>query len=461
MKSRCLYQLFASVAKRLKVTLLLSLGIISGCIEPFSAEFSEGAKRLVIEGEITTKPGPYTVKLNQTESLTSFFADTSHFPVRNASVTISDDKGNEEKLFEFRPGVYKTALDGSGIRGTVGHSYILTVITEDDNIFRSAEELITEVPEIDNVDYKFDLATPALLLPTILHPPPRINLIPDSSIHWINRLINPLDYNFRVPENLRHFDSYLIADVRDIINHDLILTPGDIDRNFPLFSNDIISINASAIDIAGAKNYYKWTTNLHFMVKTYPENYALRRSEPIEPDTLRTITIRIEKDCCSECWVSVKYPTVEIATDLYKDGGSINTSLASIPINNFFFQDRVFIEVELSSLSFPAYSFFRGIKKQEDDVGSLFDSAPELIVSNITNTGNPHEVVLGYFNASDSKTSGFYINAEDIRLHFDPNFLWWAIFELPRGRYIYSDDCRTLTNDFLYSVAQKPEWWID
>ncbi|MEQ9424671.1 MAG: DUF4249 domain-containing protein [Cyclobacteriaceae bacterium] len=435
--------------------------LASNCIEPYNSQFPEGPKRLVIEGEITTKPGPYTVRLSQTEEFTSFFSDSAHFPIENALVTISDDNGNEEKLFEFRPGVYKTALDGSGLRGKVGNSYTLTVVTQENRIYQSTPELIEEAPDIESISHKLETVSTTPILPLTLFPPPRINFDPESEIFWDNREINPAEWGFNIPEEFRRFDSFLIADSTEIINHRVELIPrGEItQRNYPIPSNNVIKIEATANDIVGKENYYKWVTNVIFKAKSYPEHYALRRFEPVFPDSLRSITIRVEKDCCSECWVSFKYPSVQISNDSYKDGGIIRTGLSFIPINNFFFQERAFIEVELSSISFHAYSFYRGIRKQIDNVGSLFDLAPELLVSNITNTNNPDEIVLGYFNASDSKSMGFYINATEIDLNFGISGV--IQFRLPENGFIYSDDCRTLTNDFLYSVAQKPEWWID
>jgi hypothetical protein len=59
------------------------------------------------------------------------------------------------------------------------------------------------------------------------------------------------------------------------------------------------------------------------------------------------------------------------------------------------------------SISEKAYYYWAGLNKNNQESGGLFDSQPELVKSNIINTGNSGEVVLGYFGVSSIKTRRF------------------------------------------------------
>jgi hypothetical protein len=74
---------------------------------------------VVIQGEITDQPGPYTVSINKT---VGFYADNTFPAVSGASVKISDGVVTDS-LTETSPGSYTTHT----LQGRSGSTYILTV----------------------------------------------------------------------------------------------------------------------------------------------------------------------------------------------------------------------------------------------------------------------------------------------------------------------------------------------
>ena len=89
--------------KLLKFLAFLLLLIQFSCIERYWPNL-DGAYQdaLVIDGTITDKPGPYTVKLSRSSSV--------EFPkwlaYTGCNVSIICDDGNVENLTESEPGVY-------------------------------------------------------------------------------------------------------------------------------------------------------------------------------------------------------------------------------------------------------------------------------------------------------------------------------------------------------------------
>lgn len=123
------------------VVLIISLLCLYSCIEDYPIVINQNYKNaLVVDGKITNLPGPYTIKLSAATSI----EDDSYNPVKNATVTISDNEGNTENLSEIEPGKYQTSADG--IRGIVGRSYKIIIQTNAGKHYESEfEELLAPI----------------------------------------------------------------------------------------------------------------------------------------------------------------------------------------------------------------------------------------------------------------------------------------------------------------------------
>jgi hypothetical protein len=111
----------SSVLKHLHIISLILLSIINfACEKVISVDLNSAAPNIVIEGNITDQDGPYIVKLSQT---VNFDLTNTFPPVTGASVVISDNLGNSERLTEGLAGTYST----STIHGVPGRTYTLSV----------------------------------------------------------------------------------------------------------------------------------------------------------------------------------------------------------------------------------------------------------------------------------------------------------------------------------------------
>lgn len=119
--------------------------LVLGCKEEFPLEFNSNEKILVVEGGITNKPGPYSVRLSTTLPINQ----PIRVPFDKCVLTISDNLGHSEILTETSPGVYMTSKDG--IQGIIGNEYSLLVVTPDNKVYQTAFEEMKTVIEIDSV----------------------------------------------------------------------------------------------------------------------------------------------------------------------------------------------------------------------------------------------------------------------------------------------------------------------
>lgn len=102
---------------------LIAITVLASCQKVISLDLNSASPQLVVEANITDRPGPYYVKLSRTVN----FENITSIPgVTGATVEISDSSGNSETLTDLGGGKYKTSL----IQGTSGQSYKLTIKTD-------------------------------------------------------------------------------------------------------------------------------------------------------------------------------------------------------------------------------------------------------------------------------------------------------------------------------------------
>ena len=125
------------------IWIVLTLGMAS-CVTEFQPDAVTLPPTLVVEGQITDQPGPYTVRLTRTAD---YSLKAINLLETGAVVSIEDNQGNRETLREQAPGgVYQTRPNG--IQGVAGRSYKLTIQTKSGTRYESAPEVITAAPLI-------------------------------------------------------------------------------------------------------------------------------------------------------------------------------------------------------------------------------------------------------------------------------------------------------------------------
>ncbi len=126
--------------------------LLIGCVDPYDYPFEEKTNYLVVEGRITTEPGPHAVTLTTTRNIKN---EENAFKLReqNATVTISTSSGRVEKLAERdSSGIYYTSAD---FRGQVGETYRLNFVLENGLSYESDEVELLPMPPIDSISISY------------------------------------------------------------------------------------------------------------------------------------------------------------------------------------------------------------------------------------------------------------------------------------------------------------------
>jgi Domain of unknown function (DUF4249) len=132
--------------QKISFILIVLVAFVGSCVDPLNINIDREVNILIVEGAITTKPGPQSIRLTRSAKYGSIF-DGFIRPVQRAEVIIRDSDGINYKLNESPdgPGVYFT---DSSFRPEVGKSYTLLIYTANGNEYTSLPERIVKATKI-------------------------------------------------------------------------------------------------------------------------------------------------------------------------------------------------------------------------------------------------------------------------------------------------------------------------
>ena len=120
--------------------------MVVSCIEKYEPDLDDQYEQLlVVDGMITNKSGPYTIKLSHTTNVYL----TQHKPYSGCHVVLQDNTGEQETLTETEEGTYQTNING--IRGIVGRKYKITINTPEGQSYESVFQELLKPTEIEQV----------------------------------------------------------------------------------------------------------------------------------------------------------------------------------------------------------------------------------------------------------------------------------------------------------------------
>src|ERR1035437_6444784 len=98
--------------------LAISCWLISSCQKVININLNSASPQIVVQGNLSNQPAPYTVQLSQTVN----FSDPNTFPpVSGIKMIINDNFGNSDTLKESPAGIYT----GTKLIGTPNRTYTL------------------------------------------------------------------------------------------------------------------------------------------------------------------------------------------------------------------------------------------------------------------------------------------------------------------------------------------------
>ena len=384
------------------------------CVDSLEQTLRGTVNVVVVDGTITNLTEPQIIRLNRSKAdpLTGRFGT---LPLTKASVEILVDSVQTIPMTETEAGRYQAP---DGFMGLMGHVYQLRFTLSDGSRYQSTPEVMPAVPAIQRVYERFN--------PTSL------------STQLYDGTIN----------------SYRGA-------------------------NDFF---VDWQDPADQHNYYRWDWKLwekqdwchtcqqgFYMINSPIDNTLY---EDCYPDDQRNGYYVHDYACRGSCWEIIRNFDLNLFDDQFSNGGLIQRRrVAQIP----YYQDRgCLVEIRQTSLTQPAYLYYKLVEEQTERSGGLADSPPTALVGNVQNVANSRENVVGYFAASataplrywldrkqnTSRPPGLYLGLNGVNpspegLNVDPNT------GKPKPSPTFRPTPTAICVDSDTRTPNKPEGWRD
>ncbi|MBB3054378.1 DUF4249 domain-containing protein [Mucilaginibacter gotjawali] len=172
--------------------------------------------------------------------------------------------------------------------------------------------------------------------------------------------------------------------------------------------NSGLQINVSTHDPASNTHYYRWDyTETYIIHSMYYSHFMVVNHD--------TTAVRPADQQIYQCWASDTASTIVLGTSakLSKDIISDQPVIA-IPFNSEKGFIRYSILVKQYALTADAYNYFVLLKKNTEQLGSIFDAQPSALRGNIHCTSNPAEPVIGYITAGTTTQKRIFIDHNDL-----------------------------------------------
>jgi Domain of unknown function (DUF4249) len=320
---------------------------LTSCVESFDVDIYTSKGYLLIDGTITDLVEQQYVSIARTDPDVKYASSDftseinpprkSSIPLTGAVVRLLVNGSQNITLSELEPGNY--VLPNS-FRGKVGDVYKLTIFTKEGTNYESSDEKMLPVAPIKKVSEEF---------------------------------------NSKGVKRLSFYGDY---------------TP----------TNDL-SIDFD--DPVNEKNFYRWRWYDYETIK-FCETCARGRYYQYETDKgltgscLRDLTLKpnelYDYQCQDLCWDIFPSTDIIIFSDVYTNGQpQTNKLVAQVPL---YQTNACLVNIQQMSISANAYRYYKLVQDQSVSTGTLADTPPAPIRSNVYNVNNRTELVLGYFTAS-------------------------------------------------------------
>lgn len=203
---------------------------------------------------------------------------------------------------------------------------------------------------------------------------------------------------------------------------------------------DAIQIKVSTHDPQNATRYYRWefdeTWEIH---SAFSSMYQY-----VDP----SVVPRPDPNAIYFCWRSAASTGIFLNSSAKLTQDIIaGNSLNAIPLGSEPISVRYSVLVRQYSLSKDAYQFWEIMKKNTEQVGTLFDPQPSQILSNIHAVGDPNEKVIGFVSAGTIAQKRLFITRREV----EP----WRYFTDCEERVVPMDSIKYFFPSFAWIPLQE------
>ncbi|RYY34987.1 MAG: DUF4249 domain-containing protein [Sphingobacteriaceae bacterium] len=173
-------------------------------------------------------------------------------------------------------------------------------------------------------------------------------------------------------------------------------------------NGDKVNVTVNTADATNSTRYYRWEYNQTWEFNAnYLSDYKYVN---------HTLTHRVQNvDYIYHCWADEKTASialgssVRLSQDIIKDH-----TILSIPGTSEKLGIKYSILVKQYALTKDAFDFWQNLKKNTEQLGTIFDPMPSQTKGNIYNVANPAEQIIGYVSASSVTTKRAFVSKSNL-----------------------------------------------
>ncbi len=176
--------------------------------------------------------------------------------------------------------------------------------------------------------------------------------------------------------------------------------------------DDEVRLYANTEDPAGEAKYYQWTYEETWEVRSVRLSlYEVKLTVPLVSISERTLESMKE---LFVCWAN-DTPTniLTSTTAALAENRVSNFPLVFIPNGHDKLAVRYSVLVRQCAIPRGAYEFLELMKKNSEQMGSLFDPMPSSVKGNIHNIHDPDKLAVGYVFTAKASEKRIYITSEE------------------------------------------------
>ena len=168
-----------------------------------------------------------------------------------------------------------------------------------------------------------------------------------------------------------------------------------------------LKIYVSTHDVNNATHYYRWDFNEAW--EFHPEYNSQLVSDGLK------ISIRTPAQQVWDCFTGDKSSTISLGTSAALQQDVINQALINTIAAS---AEKISVKYTIGVTQYPltkdAYDYWTLLKKNTEQLGSIFDSQPSSSIGNIHCINNPSEPVIGYISAGTISTGRIFITKQQL-----------------------------------------------
>lgn len=174
-------------------------------------------------------------------------------------------------------------------------------------------------------------------------------------------------------------------------------------------NNTGVNIYSAAHDPSNSTRYYRWDyTETYIYESDLETNYIF---DPKGFDTLKWSRLRTPAEQIHTCYITTPSSAITINTSAKLSNDVIaNNMITQIPEGSEKLYHRYSIMVRQYALTQDAYNFWAMLKKNTQQIGTIFDVQPSASATNLHCTSDPSKIVLGYVSASTITQERIFID---------------------------------------------------